>query len=73
MGTGSGAAAGMTTAPAVNGITWSAFLMIRVVTMFVDGVKGSEQNIGGVLQNAGPSPDRVVNIGATTQWDGFFL
>jgi hypothetical protein len=35
-----------------------------IATIYVDGVKGSEQNIGGVLQNAGPSPDRVM-IGAT--------
>jgi hypothetical protein len=34
------------------------------VTIYVDGVKGSEQTIGGVLQDAGPSPDRVM-IGAT--------
>jgi hypothetical protein len=33
-------------------------------TVYVDCVKGSEQAIGGVLQNAGPSPDRVM-IGAT--------
>jgi hypothetical protein len=35
-----------------------------VVTIYVNGVKGSEQNIGGVLQDAGPLPDRVM-IGAT--------
>jgi hypothetical protein len=35
-----------------------------VVTIYVNGVKGSEQHIGGVLQNAGPAPDRVM-IGAT--------
>jgi hypothetical protein len=35
-----------------------------VMTIYVDGVKGSEQNIGGVLQNLGPAPDRVM-IGAT--------
>jgi len=35
-----------------------------VLTIFVDGVKGSEQNLGGMLQDAGPAPDRVM-IGAT--------
>jgi hypothetical protein len=35
-----------------------------VLTLYVDGLKGSEQNLGGGLQNAGPSPDRVM-IGAT--------
>ncbi len=34
------------------------------LTIFVDGVQGSSQTIGGVLQNAGPTPDRVL-IGAT--------
>ncbi|HXJ72573.1 MAG TPA: LamG-like jellyroll fold domain-containing protein, partial [Candidatus Dormibacteraeota bacterium] len=35
-----------------------------VLTVYVDGVKGSEQNIGGTLQDAGPAPDRVL-IGGT--------
>ena len=35
-----------------------------IATVYVDGVKGSEQSIGGVLQNVGPSPDRVM-VGAT--------
>jgi Concanavalin A-like lectin/glucanases superfamily len=35
-----------------------------VATIFVDGVQGSAPNIGGVLQDAGPDPDRVM-IGAT--------
>ena len=34
------------------------------VTIYMDGVKGSEQTIGGVLRNAGPTPDRIM-IGAT--------
>ncbi len=33
-------------------------------TIYVDGLKGGEQTIGGVLQNLGPTPDRVM-IGAT--------
>ncbi|MDB6036116.1 MAG: Spore coat protein CotH, partial [Verrucomicrobiales bacterium] len=32
--------------------------------IYVDGIKRGEQTIGGVLQNAGPSPDHVL-IGAT--------
>jgi hypothetical protein len=35
-----------------------------VASIWVDGVKGSQGNTGGVLQNAGPTPDRVL-IGAT--------
>ena len=35
-----------------------------LVTVWVDGVQGGSQSIGGVLQNAGPSPDRTL-IGAT--------
>ncbi len=34
------------------------------LTIYVDGVQGSSQTIGGVLQNAGPTPDRVL-VGAT--------
>lgn len=34
------------------------------LTIYVNGVQGTSQSIGGVLQNAGPSPDRVL-IGAT--------
>ena len=34
------------------------------LTGYVNGVKGSEQNLGGVLQDSGPAPDRVM-IGAT--------
>ena len=34
------------------------------LTLWVDGVQGTSQTIGGVLQNAGPTPDRVL-IGAT--------
>jgi hypothetical protein len=37
-----------------------------ILSIYVDGVKGSESNIGGALQNAGPSPDRVM-IGATRE------
>ena len=33
-------------------------------TVYVDGVKGSPQTIGGILQNLGPTPDRVM-IGAS--------
>jgi len=38
-------------------------------TVYVDGVKGGVQTIGGVLRNAGPSPDRVM-IGATRDGTG---
>jgi hypothetical protein len=35
-----------------------------VVTVYVDGVQGAAAALGGTLQNAGPTPDRVL-IGAT--------
>jgi len=35
----------------------------RDADIYVDGVQGSSQTIGGVLQNLGPTPDRVM-IGA---------
>jgi hypothetical protein len=59
-----GAAAGTTPAARSQWHHMVGIFNNGVVTMFVDGVKGSEQNIGGVLQNAGPSPDRIM-IGAT--------
>jgi hypothetical protein len=63
-GNGFGAAAGTTIAARSQWHHMVGIFNNGVVTMFVDGVKGSEQNIGGVLQNAGPAPDRVM-IGAT--------
>ena len=39
------------------------------LTVYVDGIKGQEQSIPGVLQNAGPSPDRVM-IGASRDGTG---
>ena len=38
-------------------------------TVYLDGVQGGVQSIGGVLQNAGPTPDRVM-IGATRNGTG---
>jgi hypothetical protein len=38
------------------------------VTLFLDGVQGTTQAIGGVLQNAGPIPDRIL-IGGTRSGD----
>ena len=38
-------------------------------TVYLDGVQGGVQSIGGVLQNAGPTPDRVM-IGATRDGTG---
>jgi len=46
---------------------WHHFVGIfsgGVATLWIDGVKGADLNLGGVLQNAGPVPDRVM-IGAT--------
>lgn len=43
-----------------------------VLSIYIDGIKGSEANIGGGLQNAGPAPDRIM-IGATrTGTEGSF-
>lgn len=38
-------------------------------TLFLDGVQGTTQAIGGVLQDAGPAPDRIM-IGATRDGAG---
>ncbi|MDB6036117.1 MAG: C-terminal target protein [Verrucomicrobiales bacterium] len=40
-----------------------------ILTVYLDGVKGQEQSIGGVLQNLGPTPDRVM-IGSTRDGTG---
>lgn len=63
-GNGFGQAAA--TAPSTRG-TWHHLVLVfseGKVTGYVDGVQGSEVDLGGVLQDAGPSPDRVM-IGAT--------
>jgi hypothetical protein len=63
VGNGFGIAAGATAARG----QWHYLVGVfadGIVTIYVDGVKGSEQNIGGVLQDMGPSPDRVM-VGAT--------
>jgi hypothetical protein len=40
-----------------------------VATIYLDGIQGTSVNIGGVLQNAGPVPDRVM-VGATRDGNG---
>jgi hypothetical protein len=52
--------------PAPRG-TWHHLVGIfsnGTATVYVDGVQGSVQTVGGVLQNLGPTPDRVL-IGAS--------
>ena len=59
-----GSAAG--TVAAVRG-QWHHLVAVftnGLLTMFTDGIQGSVSNLGGVLQNAGGVPDRVL-IGAT--------
>lgn len=63
---GNGFGQSVASGPAGRGI-WHHLVLVfsgGKVTGYVNGVKGSEADIGGVLQNAGPTPDRVM-IGAT--------
>ena len=58
---------GVATASPISRGQWHHMVSVfdaGTLTIFVDGVQGSSQTIGGVLQNAGPTPDRVL-IGAT--------
>ncbi len=63
---GNGFGQSVASGPAGRGV-WHHLVLVfsgGKVTGYVNGVKGSEADIGGVLQNAGPTPDRVM-IGAT--------
>lgn len=42
------------------------------VTLFLDGVQGTTQAVGGVLQNAGPIPDRILIGGTRSGSDASF-
>jgi hypothetical protein len=68
-GNGFGIAAGNAPSPRAQWHHLVGVFANGIVTLYVDGVKGSDQDIGGVLQNAGPTPDRIM-IGATR--DGIF-
>jgi hypothetical protein len=63
---GNGFGQAVAASPSARGVWYHLVLVFAdgKVTGYVDGVKASEQNIGGVLQDAGPTPDRVM-IGAT--------
>jgi hypothetical protein len=64
-----GTQARTTTAPAVPRAVWHHLVGVfdgttGTARLYVDGVKGSEQTVGGGLQDVGPDPDRVL-IGAS--------
>lgn len=76
---GNGFGQAVAASPSLRG-TWYHLVLVfsgGKLTGYVNGVRTTEQNIGGTLQDAGPTPDRVM-IGATRNgsessfnWKGF--